>query len=556
MPTTAFVILIVHVTLVCMQNTSPKTTSEPCEYDLDLTKNTVKITCQGSPSVVNVYADKALVQADENIKNSFVENTNTRPISGSSGSESLNIETTGSRPHPERPSSSRPGFLNTGDPLAFQKDRQEMAFKYAGSFADVVGNASMKLDKAKQSLSTYTDSIKNITVKLTEGDLLLRSDMEKLKRTSNSATDLKGGIIAAMTNQYNFMRSALLARNYELEKLVMSLNVLVDVTADGLQSALMAHRMAMEEVAQVNMTLLAVKRMVSKELMKLDPTHKDKGSNNEHCPKEISAIGSGSYKLVTWSTGAYMVQSVHPSEFRSVYITEGTGPVDQLMEYHAPVDVEPDLVARYFILPFSCSGTGHVVYRRHFYCHKHDSNLIVKYHLKKMDLIAEVALPGAMFGNTAPYSSGENTDIDLAVDELGLWAIYATKDSAGNMVISQIDHKKMEIQRTWRTSYAKKQIGNAFMICGVLYAVNSHKDTPTYIRYIYNTDTNKEQTLEKGEIAFLNSALLGMSDMAPMTVENKSSNTVMLSYDYRTSSLYSWNNKRIEVFPLYFRKKN
>lgn len=137
----------------------------------------------------------------------------------------------------------------------------------------------------------------------------------------------------------------------------------------------------------------------------------------------------------------------------------------------------------------------------------------------------------------------------------GLWAIYATRDSAGKMVISKIDHKKMEIERSWMTSYPKKQLGNAFMICGVLYATNSHKDTPTFIRYIYNTETNKEQTLVKGELPFSNSALLGVNDGTQKPVDQEPANCVMLSYDYRTSALYSWNNKRVESFPVYFKTR-
>ena len=45
----------------------------------------------------------------------------------------------------------------------------------------------------------------------------------------------------------------------------------------------------------------------------------------------------------------------------------------------------------------------------------------MKYHLKRYDIIADLPLPGAGYSNTFPYTSGENTDVDLAVDELGEW---------------------------------------------------------------------------------------------------------------------------------------
>ncbi|CAG5115801.1 unnamed protein product, partial [Candidula unifasciata] len=238
-------IAVICILIFCVLAASQSTNTEPCEYDLDLTKNTVKITCQGSPSVVNVYAEKALLQADESMMNRFAENPLANSMMG--GGSGTDSQSTGAKQPTEGSSSNKPGASSGGEQGTYQRDRQDMASKHVGSFSDVVWNATLKLDKAKQTLLTYSHSIRNISMKLSEGDLLLRADMEKLRRTSNSATDLKGGIIAAMTNQYNFMRSALLARNYELEKLVSSLTVLVEVTSDGLHSALMAHRMTMDE---------------------------------------------------------------------------------------------------------------------------------------------------------------------------------------------------------------------------------------------------------------------------------------------------------------------
>ncbi|GFS23878.1 noelin [Elysia marginata] len=315
------------------------------------------------------------------------------------------------------------------------------------------------------------------------------------------------------------------------------------------------------------------------------------------CPKEISAIGAGTYRDMKYPVGSYMIQSNNPNQYRSVYVMPGSGPQDELEVYDTPQDVAFDIPAHYIPLPYMCSGTGHAVYRRHLYCHQHGTNLIVKFHLKRYDIIADLPLPGAGYSNTFPYTSGENTDIDLAVDELGVWAIYATNDSAGKIVITKIDHKHMELGKTWMTSYPKRSLGNAFMICGTLYATDSHRDVPTFIRYVFNTDTGEEQLLQPGEMPFLNSALVGRPDVftharkvakgegghrkiratrksrgrrrerqkengskrevrestREKTVAARESNSVMLSYDFRTSNLLSWNNGRLETFPIYFR---
>uniref|UniRef100_A0A0B6YWZ7 Olfactomedin-like domain-containing protein n=1 Tax=Arion vulgaris TaxID=1028688 RepID=A0A0B6YWZ7_9EUPU len=174
-----------------------------------------------------------------------------------------------------------------------------------------------------------------------------------------------------------------------------------------------------------------------------------------------------------------------------------------------------------------------------------------------MKIKSELALPGAKFGNTLPYMSGANTDVDLAVDELGLWAIYATEASKGNIIITKINDTKMEINKneTWVTSFPKNQAGNAFFICGTMYATNSHNDTPTFIRYVYDTATSEGQRLEDGAVPFANFASLRLNDETPKITEERSANSVMLSYDLVDSELYSWNNGRLESFPVYFKER-
>ncbi|CAG5114882.1 unnamed protein product, partial [Candidula unifasciata] len=315
-------------------------------------------------------------------------------------------------------------------------------------------------------------------------------------------------------------------------------------------------------VSTLHDQLRRLRKRLSKEITRQeflhghDLTSKSAGK----CPKQISAIGRGTAKDMQWATGAYMVQSVNAKEHRSIFIMADSGPSSELREYYSSAEIDYNLVGNdlFDTYPRHCLVVKYhmslYVSRRHFYCHKTDTNLIVKYNLKRKEIVSELALPGAKFGNSQPYTSGANTDIDLAVDELGLWAIYATDANLGNMVIAKIDHKKMEIERTWSTTYLKRQVGNAFMICGTLYATNSHSHSPTFIRYMYNTETNKDQILEDGVVPLANSASLGLVGATGAPIGNKASNSVMLSYDFRTSSLYSWNNGRVELFPVYFRE--
>jgi len=52
-------------------------------------------------------------------------------------------------------------------------------------------------------------------------------------------------------------------------------------------------------------------------------------------------------------------------------------------------------------------------------------------------VVNEIKLNGANYHGTSPYAREINTDIDLAADENGLWAIYATEANNGNIVIAR-----------------------------------------------------------------------------------------------------------------------
>ena len=64
------------------------------------------------------------------------------------------------------------------------------------------------------------------------------------------------------------------------------------------------------------------------------------------------------------------------------------------------------------------------------------------FHHIKVDIlngtvVDSTLLPGA--GRLPAYSLNPNTYVDLAVDELGLWAIYADPEYGGNLVIAKLD---------------------------------------------------------------------------------------------------------------------
>ena len=65
--------------------------------------------------------------------------------------------------------------------------------------------------------------------------------------------ELKEGIIAAMVNQFTFMRTVLLTRGQELQGLLTSLSELVEVTSEAMHAAQDTHQFTLDRVRVRNL---------------------------------------------------------------------------------------------------------------------------------------------------------------------------------------------------------------------------------------------------------------------------------------------------------------
>lgn len=200
--------------------------------------------------------------------------------------------------------------------------------------------------------------------------------------------------------------------------------------------------------------------------------------------------------------------------------------VRQLFGYEDMEQLSKGFPSKVLLLPEAVESTGGAMFRGSLYYQRRRSRTILRYDLSTESIAARRDLPHAGFHGQFPYSWGGYTDIDLAVDEQGLWAIYSTNKAKGAIVVSLLDPHSLEVRRSWETPVRKNSVANAFMICGRLYTVASYSSPNTTINYVFDTAT-------------------GQGKAIAVPFKNKYRYNSMVDYNPAQRKLFSWDNFHI-----------
>lgn len=189
-------------------------------------------------------------------------------------------------------------------------------------------------------------------------------------------------------------------------------------------------------------------------------------------------------------------------------------------------------------LPSSWRGTGHVIYNHHaYYIHQAEEITVNKYDLTDNSVTDVAVFP--VQDHVPVYGLNTETVMDLAVDEEGLWAIYATQQNERHISLAKMDTSSLDIEQMWDTNCPRENAEAAFVICGTLYVVyNTMQPGRSRVQCVF--DVNDMVTTEDAPLVYF-----------PKRYGAHSS----LKYNPKEQLLYAWDDGYQILYKLSMKKK-
>ncbi|OQR72380.1 hypothetical protein BIW11_10423 [Tropilaelaps mercedesae] len=216
-------------------------------------------------------------------------------------------------------------------------------------------------------------------------------------------------------------------------------------------------------------------------------------------------------------------------------------------------------LAKRHALPYPFRGNSHVVYNNVFYYHQLNTRSLVRYDLQNKTSAA-LDIDDVAFGRSSRllYST-RRSHVDVMADENGLWAVYASEKSTNTMVL-KFDESSMKVERVWNLTLDHRQVGEMFIVCGVLYALGGVTESSTRVELAF--DLYLEQMLVAGASSSplpkrpgvgptLHGSGAGSGEVN-LSLSNPYRNTTMISYNPAESGLHSWDHGHQLYYPLLF----
>lgn len=216
-----------------------------------------------------------------------------------------------------------------------------------------------------------------------------------------------------------------------------------------------------------------------------------------------------------------------------IYLTNGHYG-DNLQEFRDMDSFKSGQVSNSYKLPYSYTGTGHVVFNGAFFYNRAFSRDVIRYDLRHRYVAAWTTLHDAILDEQVHRTQ---TEVQFAVDESGLWVLYPALDTEGFhqevMLLIHLRSRDLQPVRSFRTGLRHGRYGNSFLVCGVLYAVDSMEHRNANVTYAFDTHT---LTHTVPSLAFT----------------NMHTHTSQLTYCPLDKKLYAWDNGHQMLYDVIF----
>uniref|UniRef100_A0A3P9L8E4 Olfactomedin-like 3b n=1 Tax=Oryzias latipes TaxID=8090 RepID=A0A3P9L8E4_ORYLA len=189
-------------------------------------------------------------------------------------------------------------------------------------------------------------------------------------------------------------------------------------------------------------------------------------------------------------------------------------------------------------IPSPWSGTGHVVHNNQvYYVSQAEEITVVKFDARNNSVTDSAVFP--LQDHVPVYGLTSETLMDLAVDEEGLWAIYATRQNEKHISLAKMDANSLGVEQMWDTSCPRENAEAAFVICGTLYVVyNTMQPGRSRVQCVF--DVNDMVTAEEAPLIYF-----------PKRYGSHSS----LKYNPQEQLLYAWDDGYQILYKLAMKKK-
>uniref|UniRef100_A0A8C3XKD3 Olfactomedin like 3 n=1 Tax=Chelydra serpentina TaxID=8475 RepID=A0A8C3XKD3_CHESE len=189
-------------------------------------------------------------------------------------------------------------------------------------------------------------------------------------------------------------------------------------------------------------------------------------------------------------------------------------------------------------LPYPWVGTGHLVYGGHlYYIRQQGTFQVIKFSLANKTVVDSSVFPAEeqvpVFGLSA------FNYIDIAADEEGLWAIYATRENEKNICLAKLDPVSLDIEQMWDTPCPRENAESAFVICGALYVV-------------YNT---RLPSRSRVQCVFDVSGAMTPEDAALVYFPKRYGSHSSMKYNPKERQIYAWDDGYQIIYRMEMKKK-